>query len=321
MPIYLRQSTASQEIPLGYFVDSTDGNTEETALTIANTDIKLWLTGATTFANKTSGGATHVANGLYYCVLDATDTATIGPLVVFVHVSGALSVRVECCVLDEAVYDVMFGTTAPATATNITAGTISTVTTLTGHTPQTGDSYAIVNSGTHGNAAIKGYVDDIGAAGAGLTAIPWNAAWDAEVQSECTDSLNAYDPPTNAEMEARTLVSAGYASPTNITAGTITTVTNLTNAATSGDLTATMKTSVNTEVLDVIAVDTTTQPSAVLSATPTIKEILQWLGTLSRNKRTQSTSTETLYADNGSTTIATSAKSDSASVLTRSEWS
>lgn len=42
----------------------------------------------------------------------------------------------------------------------------------------------------------------IGAAGAGLTAVPWNAAWDAEVQSECTDALNAYDPPTNTEMVA-----------------------------------------------------------------------------------------------------------------------
>ena len=27
-------------------------------------------------------------------------------------------------------------------------------------------------------------------------------AWDAEVQSECTDALNAYDPPTKAEMDA-----------------------------------------------------------------------------------------------------------------------
>ena len=33
MTIKLKQSTASQEIPLGYFVDSTDGNTEKTALT------------------------------------------------------------------------------------------------------------------------------------------------------------------------------------------------------------------------------------------------------------------------------------------------
>ena len=113
MPIYLRQSTTSQEVPLGYFVDSTDGNTEETGLTIANTDIKVWKTGATTLSNKNSGGATHISNGIYYAVLDDTDTNTIGPLVIFVHVSGALAVRVECCVLDEALYDWMFGTTAP----------------------------------------------------------------------------------------------------------------------------------------------------------------------------------------------------------------
>ena len=42
---------------------------------------------------------------------------------------------------------------------------------------------------------------EIGAAGAGLTAVPWNAAWDAEVQSECADALAAYDPPTKAEMD------------------------------------------------------------------------------------------------------------------------
>jgi hypothetical protein len=41
----------------------------------------------------------------------------------------------------------------------------------------------------------------IGVAGAGLSAIPWNASWDAEVQSECTDALNAYDPPTKAELD------------------------------------------------------------------------------------------------------------------------
>jgi Rieske Fe-S protein len=31
----------------------------------------------------------------------------------------------------------------------------------------------------------------IGAAGAGLTAIPWNAVWDAEVQSEVQDAIEA----------------------------------------------------------------------------------------------------------------------------------
>lgn len=103
--MFLRQSTASQEIPLGRFLDSTDGDTEETGLTIANTDIKLWKEGATTLASKNSGGATHIANGNYYCVLDATDTNTLGNLEVHVHVSGALSVKREFVVLTANVYD------------------------------------------------------------------------------------------------------------------------------------------------------------------------------------------------------------------------
>lgn len=107
--IYLKQSTASQEVPLGYFLNSTDGNTEETALTIANTDIKVWKAGATTLADKNSGGATHISNGIYYATLDATDTNTLGPLVIFVHVSGALPVRLECCVLAANVFDALIG--------------------------------------------------------------------------------------------------------------------------------------------------------------------------------------------------------------------
>ena len=109
MTIRLKQSTAGQEIPLGYFLDQLDGNTEETELTIANTDIKLWKMGATSLVNKNSGGATHMANGLYYTVLDATDTNTLGALVVFVHVSGALAVKVECEVQAANVYDSLIG--------------------------------------------------------------------------------------------------------------------------------------------------------------------------------------------------------------------
>ena len=84
---------------------------------------------------------------------------------------------------------------APTTTVGLSGTTVgvvtlvNTLTTYTGNTVQTGDSYAIVNSGTHGNAAIKGFVDDIGTAGAGLTAVPWNAAWDTEVQSEVQDAI------------------------------------------------------------------------------------------------------------------------------------
>lgn len=76
---------------------------------------------------------------------------------------------------------------------------------LSGNTPQTGDNYARLGAPAGVSiaadlAAIEAQTDDIGNAGAGLTAVPWNPAWDAEVQSECTDALNAYDPPTRAEL-------------------------------------------------------------------------------------------------------------------------
>ena len=152
MAMWLRQSTATQRILLGIFVDSTDGNTEKTGLSIANTDIKLWKEGAIAEASKNSGGATHLGNGRYYTVLDAGDTDTPGKLEISVHVTGALAVRREYMVLPANVYDALVlgsdyldvsaiqlagqaitaaaGVTFPssvASPTNITAGTITTV--------------------------------------------------------------------------------------------------------------------------------------------------------------------------------------------------
>lgn len=49
-------------------------------------------------------------------------------------------------------------------------------------------------------AAIEAQTDDIGAAGAGLTALPWNAAWDAEVQSEVADALATYGAATATDV-------------------------------------------------------------------------------------------------------------------------
>lgn len=111
MSIPLKQSTASQEIYLGVFVDEVDGYTPETALTINNTDIKLGLNGGTTLTNKNSGGATHISGGIYSAVLDATDTATLGPIMIFVKVAGARFVLLECCVYPAVIYDSLFAGT------------------------------------------------------------------------------------------------------------------------------------------------------------------------------------------------------------------
>jgi len=104
---YLRQSTASQEITIGPFLDDTDGKTAETALTIANTDLKIWKAGAITLASKNSGGATHISGGIYYAVLDATDTDTLGSGSIYCQVSGALPCVVRFTVLPANVFDAL----------------------------------------------------------------------------------------------------------------------------------------------------------------------------------------------------------------------
>lgn len=151
--IPLRQSTAGQEIPLGYFVSSTDGDTERTALTIANTDIKLWKHGATALANKNSGGATHISNGIMYAVLDATDSDTLGGLVVHVHVATALPVRVMCVVYPGPVFDALFGTAKLPVDAVLWAGTTIPAPSIAGtpkvdHVATAGSQYgAYITSG------------------------------------------------------------------------------------------------------------------------------------------------------------------------------
>jgi hypothetical protein len=108
---FLRKSTASQSRILGPFLDDTDFKTAETALTIANTDIKLMSNGGAS-ANKNSGGGTHRVNGEYSITFDATDTATVGTLRVSCVVAGALPVFDNYWVLEAAVYDAIFAASA-----------------------------------------------------------------------------------------------------------------------------------------------------------------------------------------------------------------
>lgn len=138
---FLRQSTASQSRTIGPFIDDTDFKTPETALTIANTDIKLMANGAAS-ANKNSGGGTHRQSGHYGVTFDATDTATVGELTGSIVVAGALPVWFKFVVLEEAVYDAQFATSAPGYVVDQPVNT-----TKVGGTTQTaGDLAALINT-------------------------------------------------------------------------------------------------------------------------------------------------------------------------------
>jgi hypothetical protein len=57
-----------------------------------------------------------------------------------------------------------------------------------------------------------------GGDGSAFTNIPWNAAWDSEVQSEVVDGLGAYSAPTTTYLDGRSLESANYATASQVTA-------------------------------------------------------------------------------------------------------
>lgn len=196
-------------------------------------------------------------------------------------------------------------------------------------------------------ATLGGLVTTVGVAGAGLTeaggtgdqftAIPWNASWDAEVQSEVADALAVYDPPTNAEMEARTLLAADYVIVSDL--GTVQTgdgyaylVANV--GANGANLTAAdnaviaaiaalnnlSAAQVNAEIVDALATDTYTEPGqGTPAATTSITAKINYLYKAWRNKKTQTSTTFSLFADDASTVDQKATTSDDGTTTTIGE--
>lgn len=187
-PMWLKQSTAV-EIALGPFVDSTDGFTAETALTITQAEVRLKKTSGDWAQKNEATSLVHEENGYYRCLLDATDTNTLGILEVAVNETGALPVWKSFEVVAANIFDSLIGggdiLDVSATqlagvaqsltdlkdfaddgydpATNKVQGVVltDTVTTYTGNTVQTGDSFARIGAPAGASvsadvAAVKG---------------------------------------------------------------------------------------------------------------------------------------------------------------------
>jgi hypothetical protein len=153
-------------------------------------------------------------------------------------------------------------------------------------------------------AAIEAQTDDIGAAGAGLTAVPWNAAWDAEVQSEVADALDADIPAVP-------------------TAGSINDVLNDLDARLpgSGTLSILSAAAVNAEVVDALATDTYAEPGqGAPAATATLATKIGYLYKAWRNKKDNDGTTTNLYADDATTVDQKQATSEAAGTVTKGEW-
>ena len=119
---FLRQSTA-QTILFGPCLDMTDGVTEETALTLAQADMRLSKDGGAFAQKSAAGNATHDSDGWYSTSLSTTDTATVGELILNVHQpANMLPVWTRWWVIEEAVYDAIYGAAAAGPLQGTTAG-------------------------------------------------------------------------------------------------------------------------------------------------------------------------------------------------------
>ena len=104
----LRQSTAVT-IKLGPFVDSSDGDTLEEGLAGSMT-VKLSKNGGDIAARHSTDAGTYDESGFYNVPLDATDTGTLGRLLVLVVNAGThLPVWREFEVVAQNYYDSKYG--------------------------------------------------------------------------------------------------------------------------------------------------------------------------------------------------------------------
>jgi len=108
MARWLRQSTAFT-LKMGPFLDSGDGSTAETGLTISQGDVRV-TKNAGDFAQKgNASAAVHDENGYYDVPFAAADSNTLGRLKIAVHEAGALAVWDDFMVVPQQVWDSFFG--------------------------------------------------------------------------------------------------------------------------------------------------------------------------------------------------------------------
>ena len=103
--MFLKQNT-QVKVPMGPFVDASDGATLEAAIAWATTEANIIKhDGSAVEDIGTNTWSAHLGGGYYNVTLTASNTDTLGMLVVVGHDAAARPVRREFMVLPANVYD------------------------------------------------------------------------------------------------------------------------------------------------------------------------------------------------------------------------
>ncbi len=233
MTTWLKQSTAT-DVELGPFIDSTDGATVETGLTISQADCQLIKNGGAAAQKNDATSATHLAGGHYKVPLNTTDTNTLGRLRLYVNESGALPVWRDFMVLPANTYDSLVGGSdyLDVSAVQIAGSAVSTT------TAQIGVNVVQISADSTAADNAEAFFDGTGYAGTNNT-IPTVTNVTNAVSANVTQISGDSTAADNAESF---FDGTGYAGtnntiPTVTTTGTATAVTTV-NGLAAGVITA-----------------------------------------------------------------------------------
>jgi hypothetical protein len=228
-----------------------------------------------------SGAVTEIGNGWYKVAGNATDTATLGPIALYATAASGDPADEE---FEVVAYNPQAATNLGLTNLDAASSTLATSAALT----------AVSSSLSTVGTNVSTVLSRIGSfTGSGLNTILgfFRALANktaALTPSDLTSGGSTFDNTTDS-LEAQQ-EHIGSPSQTG-------------------------------EAATALATTTYAEPASVPAATSSLKDKIGWLMMLGRNPRTQTSSTETVLADNGITTVGTSTKSDDGTTFTRGKYS
>ena len=324
MAILLKQSTAV-DVLIGPFVDDTDGKTAEVSLTMAAAAVLLSKNGQALTLKSDATAGVYDANGCYNCEFDATDTNTLGSLVLTVFETGALPVRHEYMVVPGWYYDLN------VSGLGIESGTLQAVTSgsafrlhsgAVGVNDDLNGSIVVILSGTGAGQSPRTIVDSVAADDSVIVdpafttapstdtvvlVMPAPPAVNTATYAPRVDTIAISGDTTAADNAELFFDGTGY-SASNSGVGSVGTVSSLDgHTAQTGDSYALLATDTIAEMAQ-----------GVPPATPTFREAIMYLYMRLRNKLTVTTSELAIYNDAG-TKIAKKAVTDDGTTYTEAE--
>lgn len=332
----LLKASTTVTVQLGPALDKTDGVTEETAL---SPTVEVSKAGGVFAARNSATAITHDANGWYRVELNATDTNTIGPLLAkFDDAATHLPVWHEFMVLPANVYDSLVGgtDTLDVQVTGMGADVVTAAAIATDAVAEIADQvwdearagHVAAGSFGEGVASVQGNITgSVGSvATGGITAgsIAADAIGASELAADAVAEIadGVWDEARSGHVTAGTF-GEGVASVQGNVTGSAASVTgavgSVTAAVTVGTNNDKSGYALSAAGVDAILDDSISEPAGIFTWPATPRNILSWLGVITRNRKTQTATTTSYRNDADTLTLATRTVSDDGTTFVSGE--